>query len=175
MSLNWCIDFTCVIHVCFSVKLLDLLKLKTFCCKSILRAEWYYLQVIPLDVTPDVQKQIISELEILFQVKLYCTLFYYSNLFDCSMLIIVLFNCYFFQCSSPFIIEFYGAFFVENRYGILSVKLNASLSSLFTLYGVFQRLFNWSALKKNTNQQRLKEILDWDIYFTSLFTVNSSM
>jgi len=41
--------------------------------------------VIPLDVTPDVQKQIISELEILF------------------------------QCSSTFIIEFYGAFFVENR------------------------------------------------------------
>ena len=175
MSLNWCINFTCVIHVCFSVKLLDLLKLKTFCCKSIW-AEWYYLQVIPLDVTPDVQKQIISELEILFQVKLYCTLFYYSTsiwLFNanyCPFLTAI-----FFQCSSPFIIEFYGAFFVENRYGILSVKLNASLSSLFTLYGVFQRLFNCSALKKNTSQQRLKEILDWEIYFTSLFTVNFSI
>ncbi|KAL9984312.1 hypothetical protein ACROYT_G006588 [Oculina patagonica] len=46
------------------------------------------VKVIPLDVTPDVQKQIISELEILF------------------------------QCSSPFIIEFYGAFFVENRISI---------------------------------------------------------
>ncbi|XP_029200799.2 dual specificity mitogen-activated protein kinase kinase 5-like [Acropora muricata] len=46
------------------------------------------VKVIPLDVTPAVQKQIISELEILF------------------------------QCSSLFIIEFYGAFFVENRISI---------------------------------------------------------
>ncbi|XP_068745098.1 dual specificity mitogen-activated protein kinase kinase 5-like isoform X2 [Montipora capricornis] len=46
------------------------------------------VKVIPLDVTPAVQKQIISELEILF------------------------------QCSSTFIIEFYGAFFVENRISI---------------------------------------------------------
>ncbi|XP_031563744.1 dual specificity mitogen-activated protein kinase kinase 5-like [Actinia tenebrosa] len=43
------------------------------------------VKVIPLDVTKEVQKQIISEMEILF------------------------------QCSSPYIIEFYGAFFIENR------------------------------------------------------------
>ncbi|EDO40740.1 predicted protein [Nematostella vectensis] len=43
------------------------------------------VKVIPLDVTPEVQRQIISEMEISF------------------------------QCASPYIIEFYGAFFVENR------------------------------------------------------------
>ena len=54
--------------------------------------------MIPLDVTPDVQKQIISELEILFQVKLYCTLFYYSTsilLFDtnyCPFLTAIFFS-----------------------------------------------------------------------------------
>lgn len=147
MSLNWCINFTCVIHVCFSVKLLDLFKLKTFRSKSILRAEWYYLQVIPLDVTPDVQKQIISELEILFQVKLYCTLFYYSTsiwLFDTNYHTFLTAIC--FSALHHSLLNSMEHFLL--KIGMVSVQLNASLSSLFTLYGVLQRLFNWSALKK---------------------------
>uniref|UniRef100_A0A6Q2XMT5 mitogen-activated protein kinase kinase n=1 Tax=Esox lucius TaxID=8010 RepID=A0A6Q2XMT5_ESOLU len=46
------------------------------------------LQVIPLDITVELQKQIMSELEILY------------------------------KCDSPYIITFYSAFFVENRISI---------------------------------------------------------
>lgn len=59
------------------------------------------VKVIPLDVTPDVQKQIISELEILF------------------------------QCSSTFIIEFYGAFFVENRISICTEYMDGGSLDMF--------------------------------------------
>ncbi|CAH3014897.1 unnamed protein product [Porites evermanni] len=59
------------------------------------------VKVIPLDVTPDVQKQIISELEILF------------------------------QCSSPFIIEFYGAFFVENRISICTEYMDGGSLDMY--------------------------------------------
>uniref|UniRef100_A0A667YXK5 mitogen-activated protein kinase kinase n=1 Tax=Myripristis murdjan TaxID=586833 RepID=A0A667YXK5_9TELE len=46
------------------------------------------VKVIPLDITVELQKQIMSELEILY------------------------------KCDSPYIITFYGAFFVENRISI---------------------------------------------------------
>ncbi|XP_061414331.1 dual specificity mitogen-activated protein kinase kinase 5 isoform X2 [Lethenteron reissneri] len=46
------------------------------------------IKVIPLDVTPEVQRQIMSELDILY------------------------------KCDSSYIIAFYGAFFVENRISI---------------------------------------------------------
>ncbi|XP_022107163.1 dual specificity mitogen-activated protein kinase kinase 5-like [Acanthaster planci] len=46
------------------------------------------VKVISVDITPDVQKQILSELQILY------------------------------KCDSPFIIGFYGAFFTENRISI---------------------------------------------------------
>uniref|UniRef100_A0A3B3T7J4 mitogen-activated protein kinase kinase n=1 Tax=Paramormyrops kingsleyae TaxID=1676925 RepID=A0A3B3T7J4_9TELE len=48
----------------------------------------WFLQVIPLDITVEQQKQIMSELEILY------------------------------KCDSPYIITFYSAFFVENRISI---------------------------------------------------------
>jgi len=59
------------------------------------------VKVIPLDVTPAVQKQIISELEILF------------------------------QCSSPFIIEFYGAFFVENRISVCTEYMDGGSLDMY--------------------------------------------
>lgn len=59
------------------------------------------VKVIPLDVTPDVQKQIISELEILF------------------------------QCSSSFIIEFYGAFFVENRISVCTEYMDGGSLDMY--------------------------------------------
>ncbi|XP_030832379.1 dual specificity mitogen-activated protein kinase kinase 5 isoform X2 [Strongylocentrotus purpuratus] len=46
------------------------------------------VKVIPLDITPEAQKEILSELQILY------------------------------KCDSPFIIGFYGAFFTENRISI---------------------------------------------------------
>lgn len=46
------------------------------------------VKVIPLDITPEIQKQIISELEVLY------------------------------KCNSPVIIGFYGAYFIENRISI---------------------------------------------------------
>ncbi|XP_014674450.1 PREDICTED: dual specificity mitogen-activated protein kinase kinase 5-like [Priapulus caudatus] len=46
------------------------------------------VKVIPLDITPSVQKEIMSELEVLY------------------------------KCNSPVIIDFYGAYFIENRISI---------------------------------------------------------
>jgi len=46
------------------------------------------IKVIPLDITEEIQRQILSELDILF------------------------------KCNSPFIIDFYGAFFLENKISI---------------------------------------------------------
>lgn len=47
-----------------------------------------FLKIIPLDITEEVQRQILSELDILF------------------------------KCNSQFVIGFYGAFFIENKISI---------------------------------------------------------
>uniref|UniRef100_A0A8C4WWP2 mitogen-activated protein kinase kinase n=1 Tax=Eptatretus burgeri TaxID=7764 RepID=A0A8C4WWP2_EPTBU len=61
------------------------------------------LQVILLDITQEVQKQIMSELEILY------------------------------KCSSPYIIAFYGVFFVENRVSICTEFMDGGS---LDIYGV---------------------------------------
>ncbi|KAI5626243.1 dual specificity mitogen-activated protein kinase kinase 5 isoform X1 [Silurus asotus] len=53
------------------------------------------VKVIPLDITVELQKQIMSELEILY------------------------------KCDSPYIIKFYSAFFVENRISICTEFMDA--------------------------------------------------
>ncbi|CAH1253385.1 dual specificity mitogen-activated protein kinase kinase 5-like isoform X1 [Branchiostoma lanceolatum] len=59
------------------------------------------VKVIPLDVTPEVQKQIMSELEILY------------------------------RCDSPHIIGFYGAFFTENRISICTEFMDGGSLELY--------------------------------------------
>ena len=61
------------------------------------------MKVIPLDITEEIQKQILSELDILF------------------------------KCNSPYILGFYGAFFIENKISICTELMDGgSLDS----YGV---------------------------------------
>lgn len=59
------------------------------------------VKVIPLDITVDLQKQIMSELEILY------------------------------KCDSPYIITFFGAFFVENRISICTEFMDGGSLDVF--------------------------------------------
>lgn len=72
-----------------------------------------------MDITLELQKQIMSELEILYKV---CEILTIGILFASIFLEQILKQLFFFfslsffsQCDSSYIIGFYGAFFVENR------------------------------------------------------------
>ena len=68
------------------------------------------VKVLALDATPEEQKQIKSELEILHKVFLSLSLSH--SLFLCLIVLLSM------QCNSRYIIGFYGAFFNENRISI---------------------------------------------------------
>uniref|UniRef100_A0A3P9JVW8 Mitogen-activated protein kinase kinase 5 n=1 Tax=Oryzias latipes TaxID=8090 RepID=A0A3P9JVW8_ORYLA len=80
------------------------------------------VKVIPLDITVELQKQIMSELEILY------------------------------KCDSPYIITFFSAFFVENRISICTEFMDDSeksriLNSKFCYSGTEEKIFllcQWS-------------------------------
>uniref|UniRef100_A0A8C9D278 mitogen-activated protein kinase kinase n=1 Tax=Panthera leo TaxID=9689 RepID=A0A8C9D278_PANLE len=85
------------------------------------------VKVILLDITLELQKQIMSELEILYKVIFPWSFFSYKAAYDIDLqgfgcfvvfFFLTIFVLFLLQCDSSYIIGFYGAFFVENRISI---------------------------------------------------------
>lgn len=90
-------------------------------------------QVIPLDITLELQKQIMSELEILYKVQIF-VLIGIALAYHCPTENVTgFFLPFFFQCDSSYIIGFYGAFFVENRISLCTEFMDGELFCWFFL------------------------------------------